>query len=669
MVRASFTPEERLARLRANLGDDPKVSRSANRMRMNRPANVLAGATLHAAARQEAGLELSDLEQGLVEVMRAFVTDEEIAGCGQAWRQASASTTASLFPQQITALPVETPYAFEDLAADLPGLAAQILAQPNVSIVNLAESGPGGGVDTPDTAAAEYGGSAVTVITAPRDGAQPLATTSTVKVTLREFQCLRNTNDQWGGADEIYWVAGSGGDMGDQGTYRSPVFGDLWSGYRKDFAAETNVFHGEFHKSLILNIECWEEDNGDIFKELQKQLWKISQACADAAVSIKENGQSEDAALAAVIAIVTALLTWLLGWLSNDDDLVGERSIGITDAATRYIAAHAGEGHIGPDDVETGPASTRRLVWDFSSSEGHYRLQADLRVLSRQDKSLLTRRWTPVQGWGPETEAPIPGIAKDAPGVGMLDQTMHMIYRDPTHAYRPISYIGGKWVAGSPLAGAIRVPCSPLVAMGGLLATMYGTNSTLGLVPRNQSSGRWSWSGFVRGFESDEAHGPVALTELLGKLYCVYRPEKSNTLRCVAVDPKTMTCEVSTPAITGSEGGRNPALARIGTTLFCVYRTASDGIAWATSVGGETWTAHGTLTGSIGNSPALTVEPYADVLHCVVRSPGTSGALWTALHRRHTGWTPFTRLTGSLPAATGPALVTDKDSMHLFYRR
>ncbi|MFF3699456.1 hypothetical protein [Streptomyces sp. NPDC002221] len=108
MAQLASCPDSRLARLRAVLSDDPEVSRSASGLERNRPANVPAGAAVHVAARLEQGLELWDLEQDLLEVVRAFVGEEETTACGQAYRQASPRTAAGLFPEQISRLPVET---------------------------------------------------------------------------------------------------------------------------------------------------------------------------------------------------------------------------------------------------------------------------------------------------------------------------------------------------------------------------------------------------------------------------------------------------------------------------------------------------------------------------------------------------------------------------------
>ncbi|MFF8787064.1 hypothetical protein [Streptomyces sp. NPDC015125] len=100
------------------------------------------------------------------------------------------------------------------------------------------------------------------------------------------------------------------------------MFGGLGTGRWADFPGEASLYRGSYQQVVLLNIECGEEDNGDILDEIQKHRWKIAGTAADWAQDIVDNGESDEAGLAALIAVVAALLTWLLSWLTNDDDLV-----------------------------------------------------------------------------------------------------------------------------------------------------------------------------------------------------------------------------------------------------------------------------------------------------------------------------------------------------------
>lgn len=50
-----------------------------------------------------------------------------------------------------------------------------------------------------------------------------------------------------------------------------------------------------------------------------------------------QHGEKPEAALAAIIAVVAGLIDWLLGRLTNDDDLVGDRSIAYTRAGLQAL--------------------------------------------------------------------------------------------------------------------------------------------------------------------------------------------------------------------------------------------------------------------------------------------------------------------------------------------
>lgn len=239
-----------------------------------------------------------------------------------------------------------------------------------------------------------------------------------------KLKCVRNTGDQWGTSDDIYWVSGAGSDLGYKKSYRSQEFSGLWSGYEASFPAGTTLFGSGVGGSLLVNIECWERDQGGIFDELQKQMVKIAQACADAAVSIVEHGESEEAGLAAVIAVVAAMIAWLLGWLTNDDDdFVGERSIAFSYKA---LAHRAQASDAAPSDADAASSYT----WDFASSEGHYRLFTQVAEVPFDDRSPYRRTWDPTNGWSEEQILPQSLIAREQPTVNVVGDTIYLSHFD-----------------------------------------------------------------------------------------------------------------------------------------------------------------------------------------------------------------------------------------------
>ncbi|MBC2879224.1 MULTISPECIES: hypothetical protein [Streptomyces] len=71
MTEPAITAEERLSRLRARMPGERADTRAGRRMRLSRAGNTLVGAGPHAAARQDAGHELTDLERALLEIRAA----------------------------------------------------------------------------------------------------------------------------------------------------------------------------------------------------------------------------------------------------------------------------------------------------------------------------------------------------------------------------------------------------------------------------------------------------------------------------------------------------------------------------------------------------------------------------------------------------------------------
>ncbi|WP_328314927.1 hypothetical protein OG432_34750 [Streptomyces sp. NBC_00442] len=65
---------------------------------------------------------------------------------------------------------------------------------------------------------------------------------------------------------------------------------------------DTHLFCGEITRTLMANIERWEEHSGDIFEELRKAIAGVADACANTAMRTIAGGKSDEATLAAVTA-------------------------------------------------------------------------------------------------------------------------------------------------------------------------------------------------------------------------------------------------------------------------------------------------------------------------------------------------------------------------------
>ncbi|MFG2715308.1 hypothetical protein ACGFX2_32810 [Streptomyces goshikiensis] len=194
------TAEERLSRLRAQLSGVRSGTRADRGLRLSRGGNALIGASLHAAARKDAGMELTGLEQLLVGAMGAVVSEEEVAAFGRVYlEEASRAGAKDLFPDVLASRPLEEGYRIEDLVGDLPAFGVEIAAQPNTSVVRLDELSPDEPLDSTEfvEALGLYGGG-VTVVHGPREAAPrgaDGADADYVLLSYRDFSCLRRSGE------------------------------------------------------------------------------------------------------------------------------------------------------------------------------------------------------------------------------------------------------------------------------------------------------------------------------------------------------------------------------------------------------------------------------------------------------------------------------------------
>ncbi|MBZ4318566.1 hypothetical protein [Streptomyces huiliensis] len=637
MTQLHTNSDDRIARLKAGLSDDPKVSRSVDRLRLRRPANVLAGATLHAAARQEQGLELSELEDSLLEVLRGFIPEEEIAAAGKAYREASPAAVDRVFPAEVGHLEVGEPYTFADLGRDLSALAPGILAQPNVSIVDVTTLAEGQPVD--DAAFLEAmaaTGSGATVLTAPRQEV-PDALVLPTELPLKRFTCVRDTADQWGGSDEIHWAFAAGADCAARSTYASPQFGDVDTGESRDFAADAYVFAGEVAQHLITNIQCWEKDQGDLFGELRARLRDVADTCSRAAVGIMQDGEKQEAALAAVIAVVAALIDWLLGWLVNDDDLVGDRSVAFTRAGLQAL-------------------NGRDTVLDFTSS-GHYRLTFGCRTQALRQPTASTQISYRILGSN-EAYAVI-GSSPFGPAVAQRND-LNVLYVTDSSGQS----LGGRRGTGLGWEGWWNLRHVSSGARPAL--AQHGTKTIFAV--RGAGTDRSVYSGIVSTAapykfpDVTSSHGP-ALAVFNNAVHCVVADGADGRLMH-ATAPDGTTWSPFTP-VAGDIGGLrstgSPALAVFNNKLYCVYAmqypdssAQHDGTLWSVVFDGTRWSAL-PLPGDRKVPPGIGVGLAAfgtTKLYIATRGPKGDQSLYWAVSFDGSTWSAFTQIPGAWTADT-----------------
>ncbi|MFF1498170.1 hypothetical protein [Streptomyces sp. NPDC058304] len=349
MTKSSFTAEQRLERVTASLSGRPRVqgkeSLGERRLRLNRASNLLVGVLLHAAARQDKGLPLTDLEQRLIKTATTLLPEKELPAFGQAYRDACARGPVPVLPEAITSRPLENGFSKADLKAALPALAKEICAQPNVQIIdvskhNLADTET---FDGQEFAAAlgEYG-RGVTILTGPRPAADTQGVLD-VRLRMTKFDCMRKSGE-FSGSDEIFWAVGAGSDKQGKKSFVTREYGnvdvdDLPAEFDYDYnAGDTYAFIGPVDQHLSVEIQCWEADDssGGFYNDLRGALKDFAEWAVDTSADMTEAGDDETkkgAGWAALLGIAAGLINAILGWATNDDDLVCERTLGFDRAA------------------------------------------------------------------------------------------------------------------------------------------------------------------------------------------------------------------------------------------------------------------------------------------------------------------------------------------------
>lgn len=334
-IQSASTAAERTARLKAIL-DGTTKSRD---LRHSQPTNLLFGVALHAAAKSEQGGQLTDLEQRLLDSLQRLLPADEIAAAGRAFTQAQTRAGGlPLFPQRAAALPVTGSYGRAELLADLPALGAEVLKQPNCSVVNVADLKAGQPFDTPEfiEAMSEYGGGLTVILGSGERGMS--SAVMDVRVKLDEFKCIQRTGDSFlGPSDEIYWMASAGSDTGAKTKYASGEYGNIDNGSHRYFPANTYWFRGPAKKVAMFHMECWEKDRGSFWDEIRNALDDVGDYCIEAAADAAATND-KGAALAALIGLVGKLLASLLDWLLGKDDLIQKREFGWDANDLDYIA-------------------------------------------------------------------------------------------------------------------------------------------------------------------------------------------------------------------------------------------------------------------------------------------------------------------------------------------
>ncbi|MYS80778.1 hypothetical protein [Embleya scabrispora] len=613
---------ERPERLRAQLRGGLAV-RAGGRTAPPRGANLLYGVMLRAAARLDAGLEPTELEQGMLEFLRVMVPEEEIREFGRVYAQEHAArATGSVLPATLTERAIEDGYEFADLVEDVPALRAESGTQPNLNVVDLDRPEEGAAADDAGFVAGlgEYG-YGVTLVTASdhhddepapaagEGGPGTAGALDRVLVELKYFKCYRES-DEWSGSDEIYFCTAASSDTGHRHENVTRAYGDVDKDEIHQIDGGTYLFNASADAFVTATVVCWERDQSPPgwFDEMYKTLNTLSGLLQLLAQKLKDYGGHFDVPeyhdLIDYVEIANMLvLAWggFMKIFSNPDDYVAERTLVFDRAALKAWA--------------TG-TSTPIAGWHFNGKkgEGHY---------------VLVTSGTAVVNTRPHTIT-----------LPSLDGT-------------PGKPGGPAWAATAPL---------PNGAMSRAPALTSRTHSTAmdcmvqsfgdgpGELWHARSDGT-TWGAFTRGPAGRTRHRP-ALAWFKNVLHCAFNQDDTLYLSKLQGTTWTTPEPVTFGGVAPGTVRGAPALAaQSDTQLFCAVTTIADRVRYAVSDGTRWGTAFIIPGPGAAPDPALMIAS-GSVFLCAYRSR-TGDQIWVSEYNGFT-WGDPVRLPGTTSA--GPAL-------------
>ncbi|OKI49063.1 hypothetical protein [Streptomyces sp. MJM1172] len=651
------TQDERLERLRGQLQGRPVGTRAAQRTQPSPGTNLLLGVMLHAAARLEAGLELTDLEARMVAPLQLLLPESEVHAFGRVYRdEHTARTTASVLPQVLTGRTLADGYAMEDLVKDLPSLREETLGQANVSVVDLNTSPQDGGTfDTEQfivgQAAYGYGATLVTASAPPPQAREPGALASFVaRVDMHAFLCEDESNE-WSGSDEVYWATSSAGALSTRQELLTRVHGSVDQGNWYNFDPNTTLYNGRVDTSLVCNISCWEEDDGgepwrnqlrDKLRIISAELMKFVDIMEIYGYLVPEYGDLLD--YAQLTALAATIIAWLIDLFRNNDDLIQERTLVFTAAALRQLVTSGGGGSTG-------------WVFNGGDAEGRHRLQlkwigtpppvdtpGDIKLISPANSQ-----------WGATTQL-TGGVTDWGPSLAVYKDELHVASRGLNGGVHIGKMSGGAW-QGYGFAPGLTSWTPPTLAAHSmrLWVASGGAKGEIYISSKNSST---SWIGPER--LSGASSARVALADHGGKLQCAVRGYGSDAYIYIAERSGTWT---GFQRVGSLQSFHAPALASLGGKLYLAC-AGFDGKTYLVSHNGISWSAATNLGGTTDSAPSLAVRN--GVLSCAIR--GLDSKIYLSSFNGTT-WTGFTQAVPGAATMSEPALCGHTgDTLHIGYR-
>ncbi|MEU6313803.1 hypothetical protein [Streptomyces sp. NPDC047014] len=314
-------------------------------VRRGGPVNLMTGVWLHAAARYEQGLELTELEQALLEPLKRVLGEEEVRGIGSLYLGQRRRGAVALVPQTVARRDLEQGFTREQYWTAVRELVPLIGAMPNMAVMDAAVLASGEAGDSPQFTAAlgEYGFGVTGYLSetgSEETNAARSHTSFRARLEWSSFYCHKAVGDQWGGRDEIYWTAAcNAADY--QHTTRTGETGSVTEGESYPVAGDHVSGDKAFFDTTLAGcgtsvITIWEADqsNAEWYAALGEALQQVVDSLKyhDMFLSLMPNME-----LLGHMYTAVSMLATIWESLRNKDDLVLTRGIAFGPSALGAI--------------------------------------------------------------------------------------------------------------------------------------------------------------------------------------------------------------------------------------------------------------------------------------------------------------------------------------------
>ncbi|NBE99612.1 hypothetical protein FE391_39410 [Nonomuraea sp. KC401] len=396
---AAFTAEEhtqRLERWQALLsgqGLQAAQQAHARRLRKQGPVNLMTGVLLHAAARADQGLELTELERSVLAPLERVLGTDHLHAMGRIYhQQLSGGRSAEIVPTSVSSRPLQQGFDEQAYKAAFAEMLPLVATMPNLAVVNRAHLTDGQGFDSAEftAALAEHGFGVTGFSGADDETADPAARAPFhAKLEMQSFFCHKAVGDQGGGRDEIYWTAAANATDFER-TLRTNETGSVTEGKEFLITGDKVFFDTRLDGCGSAAITVWEaDDSGD--------RWYT--ALGNALRDIVETLKYHDLFLSVIPGMdlyghlysALSLFATIIEHLRNKDDMVLTRAFafGRADLAALY---HYNDSH--------------RMPWEFDrTSQGMGRFSLIVRYTGENpghpasgDGSLISNGWRGLYG-------------------------------------------------------------------------------------------------------------------------------------------------------------------------------------------------------------------------------------------------------------------------------